>query len=65
VNVLGWWHSYDDVLPAWFETYVGLEEASLIRTHEVQFIPSLLQTRGRVTLAGRPDLSSEERSIGR
>ena len=28
----GWWHSYNDVLPAWFRTSVGLEEAaSLIR----------------------------------
>ena len=23
----GWWHSYDDVLPSWFRTLVGLEEA--------------------------------------
>ena len=28
----GWWHSYDDVLPSWFRTLIGLEEAaSLIR----------------------------------
>jgi len=28
----GWWHSYDDVLPSWFRTFVGLEEgATLIR----------------------------------
>ncbi len=24
-NVAGWWHSYSDVLPGWFQTYVGLE----------------------------------------
>ena len=24
----GWWHSYDDVLPAWFRTFIGLEEAA-------------------------------------
>ncbi len=24
-NVAGWWHSYSDVLPNWFPTYVGLE----------------------------------------
>lgn len=63
-NAPGWWHNYDDVLAPWFETYVGLEEAaSLIRTYEVQFIPGLLQTedyaRG-VTLAGRPDLPTDE-----
>src|SRR3954463_9289599 len=44
-NSPGWWHRYGDVLPNWFETYVGLEEAAaLIRTYELQFIPGLLQT---------------------
>ncbi|MET9291605.1 helix-turn-helix transcriptional regulator [Streptomyces sp. NPDC003077] len=44
-NVAGWWHSYGDVLPGWFQTYVGLESAaSLIRTYEVQFVHGLLQT---------------------
>src|SRR3954454_3023124 len=34
-NVAGWWHSYTDVLPGWFQTYVGLEGAtSLIRVYE-------------------------------
>jgi len=41
----GWWHEYADVLPIWFEEYVGLEEAaSQIRAYEVQFVPGLLQT---------------------
>ncbi len=45
-NVAGWWHSYTDVLPSWFPTYVGLEgAASLIRVYEVQFVHGLLQTR--------------------
>ncbi|MDO0935276.1 helix-turn-helix transcriptional regulator [Streptomyces sp. DG2A-72] len=44
-NVAGWWHSYSDVLPSWFPTYVGLEGAcSLIRAYEVQFVHGLLQT---------------------
>jgi len=44
-NDQGWWAKFDDVLPDWFETYVGLEQAtSLIRTYEVQFIPGLFQT---------------------
>nr|WP_205379522.1 helix-turn-helix transcriptional regulator [Streptomyces sp. SID7805] len=44
-NVAGWWHSYGDVLPGWFQTYVGLEgAASLIRAYEVQFVHGLLQT---------------------
>ena len=41
----GWWHEYSDVLPDWFQVYLGLEEAaSLIRVYEVQFVPGLLQT---------------------
>src|SRR3954453_18460696 len=45
-NTPGWWHRYGDVLPGWFQSYLGLEaSASLIRTYEVQFIPGLLQTR--------------------
>ncbi|MFB7632047.1 helix-turn-helix domain-containing protein [Streptomyces sp. NPDC056149] len=44
-NVAGWWHSYSDVLPGWFQTYVGLEgAASQIRVYEVQFVHGLLQT---------------------
>ncbi|MFJ3161899.1 helix-turn-helix domain-containing protein [Streptomyces kanasensis] len=44
-NLAGWWHSYGDVLPGWFQTYIGLEgAASLIRIYEVQFIHGLLQT---------------------
>ncbi|GGU27506.1 helix-turn-helix transcriptional regulator [Streptomyces griseoviridis] len=44
-NVAGWWHSYSDVLPSWFPTYVGLEgAASVIRVYEVQFVHGLLQT---------------------
>jgi transcriptional regulator with XRE-family HTH domain len=41
----GWWHSYDDVVPVWYEPYIGLEQAaSVIRGYEVQFVPDLLQT---------------------
>jgi uncharacterized protein DUF5753/helix-turn-helix protein len=45
-NTPGWWHRYGDVLPGWFQSYLGLEAAAaLIRTYEVQFVPGLLQTR--------------------
>jgi transcriptional regulator with XRE-family HTH domain len=41
----GWWQQYTDVLPRWFESYVGLEwAASIIRNYEVQFVQGLLQT---------------------
>ncbi|GAA0405184.1 helix-turn-helix domain-containing protein [Micromonospora gifhornensis] len=45
-NNPGWWHRYGDVLPSWFQSYLGLEAAAvLIRSYEVQFVPGLLQTR--------------------
>ncbi|MFK3984087.1 helix-turn-helix domain-containing protein [Micromonospora sp. NPDC050397] len=41
----GWWQSYSDVLPDWFEFYVGLEaEAASLRTYEAEAVPGLLQT---------------------
>ncbi|MFE9694043.1 helix-turn-helix domain-containing protein [Micromonospora sp. NPDC005806] len=44
-NSPGWWHRYGDVLPGWFQSYLGLEAAAvLVRTYEVQFVPGLLQT---------------------
>jgi transcriptional regulator with XRE-family HTH domain len=63
-NQAGWWHSFSDAMPNWFQTYVGLEEASaLIRLYEVQFVPGLLQTedymRSLMTL-NRPNLDRSE-----
>ena len=44
-NTPGWWQREGDILPSWFQPYLGLESAAvLIRTYEVQFIPGLLQT---------------------
>jgi hypothetical protein len=44
-NTPGWWHRFGDVLPNWFQSYLGLEAAAaIIRTYEVQFVPGLLQT---------------------
>ncbi|MFI5776511.1 helix-turn-helix domain-containing protein [Nocardia sp. NPDC051570] len=44
-NEPGWWHLYSDLLPSWFETYLGLEGAAMsIRTFEGQLVPGLLQT---------------------
>jgi transcriptional regulator with XRE-family HTH domain len=62
-NQPGWWHSYSDVLPNWFQPFLGLEEAAaLIRTYEVQFVPGLLQTEdyARAVIAqGHDGVSSE------
>jgi len=44
-NQPGWWHRYQDVLPPWFHSYLGLEEsAETIRSFDTQFVPGLLQT---------------------
>jgi transcriptional regulator with XRE-family HTH domain len=44
-NRPAWWSAYADVIPAWFEAYLGFEQAAvLIRGYEPQFIPGLLQT---------------------
>lgn len=45
-NTQGWWQRFSDVLPNWFQPYLGLESsAAMIRTYEVQFVPGLLQSR--------------------
>ncbi|WP_256105105.1 helix-turn-helix transcriptional regulator [Streptomyces sp. ODS05-4] len=63
-NVVGWWHSYGDVLPGWFQTYIGLEgAASAIRIYEVQFVHGLLQTEAyahAVVARGMPGASDAE-----
>ncbi len=60
----GWWHDYSDVLPPWFEAYVGLEEAATsIRAYEIQFVPGLLQTEDyarAVTLLGHHGAPTDE-----
>jgi transcriptional regulator with XRE-family HTH domain len=44
-NEHGWWHRYTDLLPDWFQGYLGLEEsASRIQTCELHFLPGLMQT---------------------
>ena len=41
----GWWHAYGDVVPEWFDVYIGLEEAaSQISTYESELVPGLFQT---------------------
>jgi transcriptional regulator with XRE-family HTH domain len=44
-NEPGWWHLYNDAMPDWLSTYVGLEQAAtIIRSYEAQYVPGLLQT---------------------
>jgi hypothetical protein len=60
----GWWHNFSDILPSWFRTFPGLEEAAeLIRCYEPQFVPGLLQTEDyarALTAVGFPDAPAEE-----
>jgi uncharacterized protein DUF5753/helix-turn-helix protein len=62
-NAQSWWAKYDDILPDWFEAYLGLEEAaSLIRIYEIQFVHGLFQTADyarAVTTIGRRSAPAE------
>ncbi len=63
-NAQGWWSTYGDLLPDWFEAYLGLEAAAtLIRTFELQFVHGLFQTQGyarAVTVLGHRAARAEE-----
>ncbi|WP_433341647.1 helix-turn-helix domain-containing protein [Micromonospora sp. CA-111912] len=59
----GWWHSYGDAVPDWFEMYVGLESAaSRLREHDDTLVPGLLQTPGytRGVYQNRPNMPPDE-----
>jgi Domain of unknown function (DUF5753)/Helix-turn-helix domain len=44
-NRPSWWREFDDVMPQYFQNYIGLEEAAAtLRTYEIHFVPGLLQT---------------------
>ncbi|TQM33319.1 helix-turn-helix domain-containing protein [Nocardia bhagyanarayanae] len=64
-NEPGWWHRYSDLLPSWFGTYLGLEQAAnKIRTYEAHLVPGLLQTPeyARAVLAlGYDDADTDRR----
>ena len=66
-NLPGWWHRYQDVLPTWFQAYIGLEEsAESIRSYEAQWVPGLLQTEdyaAAVLAAGEFSPDETERHI--
>lgn len=63
-NTPGWWSKFDDILPDWFEAYLGLEgAASVIRSFELQFVYGLFQTEAyarAVTSLGNKTASAEE-----
>lgn len=63
-NAPDWWQEYGDILPSWFETYLGLEAAAAtIRSFEIQFVHGLFQTADyarAVTRLGRKSAPDEE-----
>ena len=63
-NEPGWWRRYSDVMPGWFQDFVGLEEsASRIQAYELQFVPGLLQTEAyarSIATRGRPGYANED-----
>jgi hypothetical protein len=60
----GWWHSYADALPAYFEDYVGLEDgAKSLLTYQNQLVHGLMQTdeyTAAVIRAAQPAAGADE-----
>ena len=60
----GWWRSYSDALPSWFENYVGLENgAKSLFTYQNQLVHGLMQTEEYATAifaANQPALTADE-----
>ncbi|MCE7011190.1 helix-turn-helix domain-containing protein [Kibdelosporangium philippinense] len=63
-NEPGWWYRFADLMPEWFQDYVGLEEAAIrILTCELQFVPGLMQTEHyarAIATSGHPALATED-----
>jgi len=60
----GWWHTYGDVIPSWFDIYVGLEAAAgELCSYQSERVPGLLQTADYAAALIRtavPDLDPDE-----
>jgi Domain of unknown function (DUF5753)/Helix-turn-helix domain len=59
-----WWAQFGDILPSWFEPYLGLEaSASRIRSFDLQFVHGLFQTEAyarAVSALGRRRAAPDE-----
>ncbi len=65
-NAQDWWAKFGDVLPDWFEPYLGLEAAaSLIRTFDLQFINGLFQTEAYARAVDLDRAARRPRARGR
>lgn len=63
----GWWQAFGDVIPEWFDVYVGLEEAAAeISWYESELVPGLLQTEDYArTLIAADHPGGDEQEIDR
>jgi transcriptional regulator with XRE-family HTH domain len=60
----GWWHAYGDVVPAWFELYVGMEQAAgRLRSFAPSVIPGLLQSREYAECVFRKWIGDDEVAV--
>jgi len=57
-----WWHRHADVLPTWFQTYLGVEEAAeSVQSYDSHVVPGLLQTPAyAAALIARSDFAPAE-----
>jgi transcriptional regulator with XRE-family HTH domain len=60
----GWWQTYGDVVPEWFDLFVGLEAAATrMAEYEHSVVPGLFQSEGyarAIIAADNPDESEAE-----
>lgn len=63
----GWWHTYGDVVPEWFDLYIGLEAAaSRMDKYESELIPGLLQAESYArTIIRKHNPGEDEAEIDR
>jgi transcriptional regulator with XRE-family HTH domain len=62
----GWWHSYGDAIPSWFELYVGLEEAARrLRHYEPTIVPGLFQVASYAAAVIRATPGHDEQDVER
>lgn len=57
-----WWQHDSDILPTWFQAYLGLEEAAeSVLSYDTHFVPGLLQTGAYAAgLLARADFAAHE-----
>ena len=53
----GWWSTYDDILPDWFESYLGLEGVPL--EYSIEGLTCAFASRSDVVLVGLPDAAQD------